>query len=51
MEIRSADHTLLRRLQVQVGDRLEAQLADRTRQGQMPLTEEGVDALKAPSGP
>ena len=47
MEIRGADHTLLRRLQVQVGDRLEAQLTDRTRQGQPPLTEEGVDALKA----
>ena len=46
-EIHSVDHTLLRRLQVQVGDRLEAQLADRSRQRQAPLSEAGVDALKA----
>jgi len=31
MEIRGIDHTLLRRLQVQVGDRLEHHIQDRDR--------------------
>ena len=38
-DIRGIDHTLLRRLQVQVGDRLEEQLQTRARARQ-PLSDE-----------
>lgn len=45
-DIRGIDHTLLRRLQVQVGDRLEEQLQARARAGR-PLSDEDVEAFKA----
>ena len=46
-EIRSADHTLLRRLQVQVGDRLEQRTRSRSVEGHRALSDEDTDALKA----
>lgn len=45
-EVRGIDHSLLRRLQVQVGDRLEEYLRGEARRGQ-PLSDEDVDAFKA----
>jgi glutaredoxin len=48
-DIRGIDHTLLRRLQVQVGDRLEEQLQTRARARQ-PLSDEDVEAFKAEQG-
>lgn len=45
-DIRGIDHTLLRRLQVQVGDRLEDQMQARERAG-TPLSDEDADACKA----
>lgn len=47
MDARSIDHTLLRQLQVRVGDRLEEYLHSRSQQRHPPLSEEDVDALKA----
>lgn len=47
MEIRGADHTLLRRLQVQVGDHLEQRTRDRSVAGHPALSDEDTDALKA----
>ena len=47
MEIRGIDHTLLRRLQVQVGDRLEHHMQDRARRHQPQMSDEDVDAFKA----
>lgn len=47
MEIRGIDHTLLRRLQVQVGDRLEHHMQERARRHEPPMSEEDVDAFKA----
>ncbi len=47
MEIRGIDHTLLRRLQVQVGDRLEHHMQDRVRRHEPPMSDEDVDAFKA----
>jgi Flp pilus assembly CpaF family ATPase len=47
MEIRGVDHTLLRRLQVQVGDRLEHHLQERTRRHEPRLSDEDVDVFKA----
>ena len=45
-DVRGIDHSLLRRLQVQVGDRLEEYLRGEARRGQ-PLSDEDVDAFKA----
>lgn len=47
MEIRGIDHTLLRRLQVQVGDRLEHHMQDRSRRHEPRMSDEDVDAFKA----
>ena len=47
MEIRGIDHTLLRRLQVQVGDRLEHHMQDRVRRHEPQMSDEDVDAFKA----
>jgi pilus assembly protein CpaF len=47
MEIRGIDHTLLRRLQVQVGDRLEHHMQDRVRRHEPRMSDEDVDAFKA----
>ena len=47
MEIRGIDHTLLRRLQVQLGDRLEHHMQDRARRHEPPMSDEDVDAFKA----
>lgn len=47
MEIRGIDHTLLRRLQVQVGDRLEHHMQERTRRHEPRMSDEDVDAFKA----
>jgi len=47
MEIRGIDHTLLRRLQVQVGDRLEHHMQDGVRRHEPPMSDEDVDAFKA----
>jgi pilus assembly protein CpaF len=47
MEIRGIDHTLLRRLQVQVGDRLEYHMQERTRRHEPRMADEDVDAFKA----
>ncbi len=47
---RGADHTLLRRLQVQVGDRLEKAVTDRARAGQPAMSGEDEEAFK-PSSP
>lgn len=44
---RGADHTLLRRLQVQVGDRLEKAITDRARAGQPAMSAEDEEAFKA----
>ncbi|WP_300644528.1 CpaF family protein [Nocardioides sp.] len=44
---RGADHTLLRRLQVQVGDRLEKAVTDRARAGQPAMSGEDEEAFKA----
>ena len=45
--VQGIDHGLLRRLQVQVGDRLEEHLRNHERAGQRRLSEEDLDALKA----
>lgn len=45
-DVRGIDHSLLRRLQVQVGDRLEEYLRTQARKGQ-PLLDEDADAFKA----
>ena len=45
-DVRGIDHGLLRRLQVQVGDRLEEYLRTQARKGQ-PLLDEDADAFKA----
>ena len=47
MEIRGIDHTLLHRLQVQVGDRLEHHMQDRVRRHEPQMSDEDVDAFKA----
>ena len=47
MEVRGIDHTLLRRLQVQVGDRLEHHIQERARRHAPPMSDEDVDAFKA----
>lgn len=47
MEVRGLDHNLLRRLQVQVGDRLEEELTSRAKAGRPALGTEDLDALKA----
>ncbi len=47
MEVRGIDHTLLRRLQVQVGDRLEHHIQERARRHASPMSDEDVDAFKA----
>jgi pilus assembly protein CpaF len=47
MEIRGIDHTLVRRLQVQVGDRLERHVAERARRGEPRMSDEDVDVFKA----
>lgn len=44
--VRGIDHSLLRRLQVQVGDRLEEYLRGAARRGR-PLSDEDADAFKA----
>ena len=44
---RGTDHTLLRRLQVQVGDRLEKAITDRARSGEPALSTEDEEAFKA----
>lgn len=44
--VRGTDHSLLRRLQVQVGDRLEEYLRGEARRGR-PLSDEDADAFKA----
>lgn len=47
-DVRGIDHSLLRRLQVQVGDRLEVYLNAKARDpGRERLSDEDVDALKA----
>ena len=46
-DVLSLDHALLRRLQVRVGDLLEADLSERRRRHQSPLSEEDTDAFKA----
>jgi len=47
MEIRGIDHTLLRRLQVHVGDRLEHHMQERARRHEPRMSEEDVDVFKA----
>lgn len=47
MEVLGLDHNLLRRLQVQVGDRLEEELTTRAKAGRPALGTEDLDALKA----
>lgn len=47
MDVRGADHTLLRRLQVQVGDRLETALQTLAAEGKSALSDDDTDALKA----
>ncbi|MDN5898564.1 MAG: Flp pilus assembly complex ATPase component TadA [Brachybacterium sp.] len=47
MEIRGADHTLLRQLQVKVGDRLERHVQENAGSAELPLTDADLEALKA----
>jgi len=46
-EVRGIDHNLLRRLQVQVGDRLEQEIAARARRGDPALPVDDEEAFKA----